>query len=125
MARAARPPESSLEDLRALSIDGLWPEARASVVGDPAFAELLVGANLDPLDTTRPIARALVAALMSAAEIKGYPAVAAKTRDALVKALVEPLGGQPLGVFEWEARLNCPLWNPQDAASPAGVFRQS
>jgi len=96
-ARELAIPPAFGERLRELGLEKRWPESYRSLVDDPAFADLLTKANLDPLDTTRPIARALVAALLGPVT----PAVTGATRQELVSMLVEPLGGQPAGVFEW------------------------
>ena len=96
-ARVLCIPPAFGERLRELGLEERWPESYRSVVEDSVFAELLTQANLDPLDTTRPIARALVAALLGPVT----PAVTGGTREELVKMLVEPLGGQPAGVVEW------------------------
>jgi hypothetical protein len=121
-ARAAQAPANFLAQLARLGLVDLWPDARIAVVDDPAFAELLLDANLDPLDTTRPIARALVAALLSRAENLGFPAVAAPTRDALTKALVEPLGGQPAGVLQWGLGLLAPYATRKLQRRLRGIF---
>ncbi len=121
-ARALDAPESFLAQLQILGIAELWPVARAAVLDDPVFSDLLMQANLDPLDTTRPIARALVAALLSSAESMGYPAVAAGTRDQLAKALVLPLGGQPAGVVEWGLSLLAPYATRRLQRRRRGIF---
>lgn len=59
-ARSMTPPSAFIALLEELGVAGLWPGARAEVIGDPAFTDILIKANVDPLDTTRSISRALV-----------------------------------------------------------------
>lgn len=99
LALDLQPAPAFLDRLKHLGLEHRWVHAYRTVVDDPAFKALLHGANLDPLDTTLPIARAIVAALVGPVT----PAVTGKTRDELVAALRAPLGGQPLGPLEWGA----------------------
>lgn len=96
LALGLQPAPAFLDRLKHLGLEHRWVHAYRTVVHDPAFKALLHGANLDLLDTSLPIARAMVAALVGPVT----PAVTGKTRDELVAALRAPLGGEPLGLLE-------------------------
>jgi len=111
-----RPPEL-VDSLRCLGLEDLWAEAFAQVVEDADFEDILVKANRSWMDTTRPIARALVASLIRCGEEKGIPSPLGEVRDELVEMLVPALGGTPLGL--WSLGLGLFL---SVAARPAGKW---
>ncbi len=96
-----RLPQEFVDSLRRLGLEDHWGEAFAQVVEAAEFEQILVTANLSWLDTTRPIARALVASLIRCGEEKGIPSPVGAVRDALVEMLVPALGGTPLGLLSW------------------------
>ena len=100
-ARDLQVPPEFLETVRATGLEDSWKPALSAVVDAADFEKLLLGANLPWLDTTRPIARALVASLIRNGEAKGVAPPVGEMRDALVELLIPALGGQPMGVFSW------------------------
>ncbi|MSV28249.1 MAG: hypothetical protein EXQ52_05825 [Bryobacterales bacterium] len=112
-ARNLTPPPEFLARLQSLGMDEFWDEAHRQVAGDERFAGFIEQANLDLLDTTKPVARALVASLLALAEEAGVPGVTGQTRDELVELLQIALGGKPLGILKWgESMLERFVVNP-------------
>jgi len=100
-ARTLAVPENFQEALRRYGLAEEWPAAYEDVVAEAAFERLLVEANLPYVDTTKPIARALVASLIARAERRGMGVLVGEDRDALVEMLIPALGGKPMGISEW------------------------
>jgi len=125
-ARKLQAPEAFSAALRRWGLEAVWAAAYADVVEAQAFAQLLAEANLPYLDTTLPIARALVASLIARAEGNGLGVLVGEDRDALVEMLIPALGGKPMGILEWGvgvfASLAAPVAGKWVRQNKRGVF---
>jgi len=86
------------EILRVHRLVGAWHRALPLVRDSEELREALATGDQELPSAT---ARSLVAATITAAEEEGTPAVTAETRDRMVDAILQLLGGQPRGIKDW------------------------
>jgi hypothetical protein len=101
LLRKLQPSEAFVEALDAVSLESFWPAAYNAVADNPEVAPILIGANRDPREVSRALARALVGSLVQCATEGGHPGISGETRARLVALLVPELGKQPLAPFDW------------------------
>lgn len=78
-----------------------WPAFIDDVAADAQWAAVVQSLVLSAPAASPLVARALVAALSAWLREQGRPGVAAPQRDALVGALLSPLGGPPADFLDW------------------------
>ena len=79
----------------------LWPDAVATVQNDPTTA-IAIGVNqVDTIDSSAALSRAIVASLLSVAGASERPLPDGGTRDRLVGLVMQEFGGQPRSPARW------------------------
>ena len=99
------PPLAANADILALlhefSAADLWPEFIADISADAEWRFVVERITATVAAASAKMARAVTAAYQQRLRERGYPSLSGAQRDRLKAALVNPLGGPPLGIGDW------------------------
>jgi hypothetical protein len=90
-----------LDLLKQCEVAGPWPAFIADIASDPEWKLVVESITATAPAVCEKISRAITAAYQRRLRADGYPALGGAQRDELKDALVNPLGGPPLGIGDW------------------------
>jgi hypothetical protein len=90
-----------LDLLKRCEVAGPWPAFIADIASDPEWKLVVESITATAPAVCEKIARAITAAYQRRLRADGYPALGGAQRDQFKDALVNPLGGPPLGIGDW------------------------